>query len=72
VIDPRTGSPSCTGIVQATVWAPTCAEAEIASTVALLEGAGSVARHASLLVADDGTVYRSFAQPTAALEGSAA
>jgi FAD:protein FMN transferase len=71
VIDPRTGSPSCTGIVQATVWAPTCTEAEIASTVALLEGAGSVAGHASLLVADDGTVYRSFAQPSA-LEGSAA
>lgn len=68
VIDPRTGSPSATGIVQATVWAPTCADAEIASKVALLEGAGSVARRASLLVADDGTVYRSFAS----FEGRAA
>ncbi len=69
VIDPRTGSPSATGIVQATVWAPTCAEAEIASTVAVLEGAGSVATRASLLVADDGTVYRSFMHD---LVGSAA
>lgn len=60
VIDPRTGTPSATGVVQATVWAPTCAEAEIASTVAVLEGAGSVARRASLLVADDGTVFQSF------------
>ena len=74
VIDPRTGAPSATGIVQATVWAPTCAEAEIASTVAVLEGAGSVARRASLLVADDGTVVRSFMhdRPATPLEGSAA
>ena len=29
VIDPRSGAPSATGVDQATVWAPTCAEAEI-------------------------------------------
>ena len=61
VIDPRTGAPSETGIVQATVWAPTCAQAEIASTVALLGGTSGAALRASLLVCEDGTVYRSFA-----------
>ena len=61
VIDPRTGAPSATGLAQATVWAPTCAEAEIASTVALLEGPVAAAHRACLLVGEDGIVYRSFA-----------
>ncbi|MGZ8629484.1 MAG: FAD:protein FMN transferase [Actinomycetota bacterium] len=61
VIDPRTGAPSATGVVQATVWAPTCAEAEIASTVALLEGTTGAALRPSLLVEEGGAVYRSFA-----------
>ena len=61
VIDPRTGAPSATGIVQATVWAPTCAEAEIASTVSLLEGTEGAALRTSLLVGEDGTVLHSFA-----------
>ena len=61
VIDPRTGAPSVTGLAQATVWAPTCAEAEIASTVALLEGSTGAVRRACLLVEDDGTITRSFA-----------
>jgi len=38
LIDPRTGAPSDTGIVQASVWAPTCALAEIAAKRALLGG----------------------------------
>jgi thiamine biosynthesis lipoprotein len=38
LIDPRIGRPACTPVLQATVWAPTCAEAEIASTRAVLEG----------------------------------
>ena len=38
LIDPRTGAPSDTGIVQASVWAPTCALAEIAAKRVLLEG----------------------------------
>jgi thiamine biosynthesis lipoprotein len=61
VIDPRSGAPSATGVEQATVWAPTCAEAEIASTVALLEGAQASAHRPSLIIGEDGTVYRSFA-----------
>lgn len=61
VIDPRTGAPSDAGVAQATVWGSTCAAAEIASTVALLEGTAGAARRACLLVAADGTVYSSFA-----------
>jgi thiamine biosynthesis lipoprotein len=38
LIDPRIGRPASTRVLQATVWAPTCAEAEIASTRAALEG----------------------------------
>jgi thiamine biosynthesis lipoprotein len=38
LIDPRIGRPASTLVLQATVWAPTCAEAEIASTRAVLEG----------------------------------
>ena len=38
VIDPRTGAPLRSDTVQATVWAPTCAEAEVLATWALLRG----------------------------------
>jgi FAD:protein FMN transferase len=38
LIDPRTGRPANTGVVQATVWAPTCAEAEVTAKRALLVG----------------------------------
>jgi thiamine biosynthesis lipoprotein len=38
VIDPSTGVPSAGDVLQATVWAPTCAEAEVLATVAVLEG----------------------------------
>ncbi|MEX0984161.1 MAG: FAD:protein FMN transferase [Actinomycetota bacterium] len=39
VIDPRTGAPSRSPLVQATVWAPTCAEAEVRATACLIAGA---------------------------------
>jgi FAD:protein FMN transferase len=38
LIDPRIGRPASTPVLQATVWAPTCVAAEIASTRAVLEG----------------------------------
>lgn len=38
LIDPRTGRPAKTGVLQATVWAPTCGEAEVTAKRALLEG----------------------------------
>ena len=41
LIDPATGSPSRGDVLQATVWAPTCAEAEVLATVAGLVGPGA-------------------------------
>jgi len=56
LIDPRTGRPACTGILQATVWAETCAEAEIRSKWALLEGPAVLERVSGLLVSDAGHI----------------
>lgn len=44
VIDPRTGLSARTPLVQATMWAPTCAEAEILAKWALLEGVSALDR----------------------------
>src|SRR4030067_341083 len=44
LIDPSTGAPASNGVLQATVWAPTCAEAELLAKDALLLGADSLAR----------------------------
>jgi thiamine biosynthesis lipoprotein len=59
VIDPRTGAPAVTDAVQATVWAPTCADAEVAATTALLMGTSAVAAAPSVIVAVDGTLHNS-------------
>jgi len=56
VIDPRTGVPSRTSIVQATVWSPTCAEAEVRATWALLIGRSALDDVPCALVTDDGDV----------------
>jgi FAD:protein FMN transferase len=53
VIDPRTGAPAETDLLQVTVTAPTCAEAEVAATAALLGGSAAAAR-AAVAVTDDG------------------
>ena len=72
VIDPRSGAPSATGVDQATVWAPTCAEAEITSTVALLEGSKEPSPGHACSWPRTAPI-RSFAEaPPARLEGSAA
>ena len=55
VIDPRTGAPAETDLLQVTVTAPTCAEAEVAATAALLGGSAAAAR-AAVAVTDDGRV----------------
>lgn len=60
LIDPRTGLPSDGPVLQATVWAPTCAGAEIASKSALLEGALSLANVPAVLVLRDGRILTSF------------
>ena len=59
VIDPRTGAPALTDAVQVTVWAPTCADAEVAATTALLVGTSAVADAPSVIVAVDGTLHHS-------------
>jgi thiamine biosynthesis lipoprotein len=57
LLDPSTGAPAFTGIVQATAVAPTAVEAEIRAKAALLSGpdaARAWLRHGGVLVFDDG------------------
>lgn len=69
VIDPRTGAPAETDAVQATVWAPTCAEAEVLATWALITGVAAAEQISATIVGVDGAVTLSFAPGS---EGSAA
>jgi thiamine biosynthesis lipoprotein len=50
VIDPATGRPATTDVLQATVWAATCADAEVAATHALLLGRDAARRYPAVLV----------------------
>ena len=68
LIDPRTGRPAVTDVVQATAWARTCAEAEVRAKVALLRGVAALDETAATLVLEDGTVMTSMG---AGAEGSA-
>jgi thiamine biosynthesis lipoprotein len=70
LIDPRTGHPASTGILQATVWAETCAEAEVRSKWALLEGPAVLEHTSAVLVMDDGRILMNL-EP-APLPGAAA
>jgi thiamine biosynthesis lipoprotein len=57
LLDPRTGRPAFTGIVQATALAPTAAEAEARAKAAVLsgpDGAEQWLRHGGVIVSDDG------------------
>jgi FAD:protein FMN transferase len=56
LIDPRTSRPAETGVVQATVWAPTCAEAEIRAKWAMLTGPVILERIPGIMVMDDGRI----------------
>jgi thiamine biosynthesis lipoprotein len=59
LLDPATGEPAFTGVVQATALAPTAAEAESLSKAAVLAGAEqalSWLAHGGVLVLDDGSV----------------
>jgi thiamine biosynthesis lipoprotein len=69
VIDPRTGAPAETDAVQVTVWAPTCAEAEVLATWALITGVAAGEQIPAAIVGTDGVVTLSFAPDQ---EGSAA
>jgi FAD:protein FMN transferase len=57
LLDPATGRPAFTGVVQVTALAPTAIEAEALSKAALLRGpagAGAVLVHGGVVVLDDG------------------
>jgi FAD:protein FMN transferase len=56
LIDPRTGLPAAGAVLQATVWAPSCAEAEVSAKAALLDGERFLERGAALLVLRDGRI----------------
>jgi FAD:protein FMN transferase len=60
LIDPRTGAPADGRVLQATAWAPTCADAEVRSKVALLEGGPALDGIPALLVLPDGALVTSF------------
>jgi thiamine biosynthesis lipoprotein len=58
LLDPSTGRPAHTGVVQATALAPTAADAEVRAKAALLSGADlglSWLRYGGVLVFDDGS-----------------
>ncbi len=56
VIDPFTGAPARTEVIQASVWAATCAEAEVGATHALLLGTDAAARYPAVLVTRSGEI----------------
>ena len=59
LIDPGTGRPAATGVVQATALAPTALEAEVRAKAAILAGPKAAPTHLShggLIVLDDGTM----------------
>jgi thiamine biosynthesis lipoprotein len=66
VIDPHIGLPASTPVTQATVWAPTCAEAEISSKRAILAGTGALEELAGVLVLASGEIVTNLATGEAA------
>jgi thiamine biosynthesis lipoprotein len=60
LLDPSTGRPVVGPVIQATVWAPTCAEAEIRSKDALLQGEEYLRRAPAMLVLREGPVLTNF------------
>jgi FAD:protein FMN transferase len=70
LLDPRTGRPAFTGVVQATALAPTTTEAEVLAKAALLSGPARACEwltHGGVVVFDDGSyeVLEPAASPTA-------
>lgn len=74
LLDPSTGAPAFTGIVQATALAPSALEAEIRAKAALLagpRGAPAQLRHGGVVVFDDGS-HRVLEPPAAITLGQLA
>jgi thiamine biosynthesis lipoprotein len=72
LIDPSTGRPADGPVLQATVWAPTCAEAEVRAKQALLEGERYLDRGAGLLVLRDGRILTNMTTDDDAFPGRTA
>lgn len=60
IIDPATGVPALTPVVQATVWAETCTDAEVWSKAALLKGPAILEEILASLVMESGEIVTSF------------
>jgi thiamine biosynthesis lipoprotein len=60
VIDPRTSLPAMTEVIQATVWADTCADAEVWSKAALLTGPPILDHLPASLVLASGEIVTNF------------
>jgi thiamine biosynthesis lipoprotein len=60
LIDPATGVPADDAVIQASVWAATCAEAETLATWALLTGRSALDRVAGAIVTREGDLVTSF------------
>lgn len=71
IIDPRTAVPSHTGVVQATAWGATCAEAEVNAKWALLAGRPVLDRIGALLLMEGGEVITNLRCGTAPRKESA-
>jgi FAD:protein FMN transferase len=57
LLDPASGRPAFTGVVQATALAPTAVEAEWRAKAAVLSGSGDWLVHGGVVVLDDGTHF---------------
>lgn len=64
LIDPRTGLPADTSVLQATAWAETCARAEIRSKQALLDGPAVLVHYPAVLVLAGGDVLMNMGRRT--------
>ena len=62
LIDPRTWRPAATGVVQATAWAPTCAEAEVRAKWAMLAGSAVFDRVPATVIYGDGSVVTNLSE----------
>ncbi len=69
VIDPRTGRPAITRVLQATAWGETCAEAEVRATWALLAGPAILDALPAILFLEGGEVRLNLAAVPAASRG---
>jgi thiamine biosynthesis lipoprotein len=66
LIDPRIGLPAATPVAQATVWAPTCAEAEISSKRAALQGIDALEGLSAVVVLATGEIVTNLTNGVAA------